>query len=65
MTILRTILLSSVCLLLVSGCYEDEAVITLNIDGSGTLSQTLTLSERLLVAASDGNAPDSVPPVSE
>ncbi len=63
MLLLRSILLTIICVLLVSGCIEDEVEVTLNADGSGTVIQKITLSERLLVALSDGNIGDNTPPV--
>ncbi|MEO0515389.1 MAG: hypothetical protein AAF086_08880 [Planctomycetota bacterium] len=54
MKILRTrgpafLIALALCLTLV-GCYEDEAVVTINVDGSGSFSQTIQMSERLVVA---------------
>ena len=65
MSLWRTLLPAAACLLLISGCFEDEAVITLNTDGSGTLSQRLTLSERFLIAVSEDRAPDNVPSITK
>jgi uncharacterized protein YodC (DUF2158 family) len=49
------------CLCTLAGCYEDEATITLNPDGSGTIEQTLLLSERMIVGLSKDAAPASAP----
>lgn len=62
MTILRKILLILFCVFLVCGCYEDEAEITLNADGSGALKQKLVLSEKLIVATSNGDDSEGTPP---
>lgn len=59
----RSFLSAIACLLLLGGCFEDEAIITLNSDGSGTFSQKLTLSERLITAASDDNTSSDLPPI--
>jgi len=48
-----------VCLL--SGCYEDTVELTLNYDGSGTIRQKLVLSERFMVAISEGKGPQDGP----
>lgn len=37
------------CLVL-AGCYEDKAVVTLNADGSGSFEQTIVISEQMVVA---------------
>lgn len=62
---LRMLISATVCLLVIGGCYEDEAVITLNPDGSGTFTQKLILSERFIVAVSEGDAPDNTPPTTK
>lgn len=50
MSLLQKMLLVLPILCLISGCYEDDAEITINSDGSGLLKQRLVFSERLLVA---------------
>lgn len=37
------------CLVL-AGCYEDKAVVTVNADGSGSFEQTIVVSEQMVVA---------------
>ncbi len=39
----------ALCLTL-AGCYEDQAQVTINADGSGSFTQTLQMSEQLVVA---------------
>ncbi len=65
MTVLRKMLLISFCVCFVSGCYEDEAEITLNPDGSGALKQKLVLSERLIVSTSNGGGSEGTPPATK
>lgn len=38
-----------------SGCYEDRAEITLNVNGSGSVRHKTVFSERLMVAIKDGD----------
>lgn len=65
MTILQKILTFLCCVLLLCGCYEDETEITLNADGSGTVKEKLVISERLIVATSEGGSNENTPPVSK
>ena len=65
MTVLRKILLILFCMCFVSGCYEDEAEITLNPGGTGALKQKLVLSERLIVSASNGGGSEGTPPATK
>lgn len=65
MTVLQRIFLILLCVCFISGCYEDEAEITLNSDGSGTLKQKLVLSERLIVSASNGGGSERTPPATK
>ncbi len=65
MTVFQKISLLLFCACLISGCYEDEAEITLNSDGSGTLKQKLVISERLIVSASNGGGSQGTPPASK
>ena len=65
MTVLRKMLLILFCVCFVSGCYEDEAEITLNPDGSGALKQKLVLSERLIVSTSNGGSSEQTPPATK
>jgi hypothetical protein len=58
-------LLISFCGCFVGGCYEDEAELMIKSDGSGTLKQKLVLSERLIVATSEGSSNENTPPVSK
>ncbi len=44
-------------LICLSGCYKDLLKVTLNADGSGSVSQTVTFSERFVVATADGEGP--------
>ena len=53
------------CVCIISGCYEDEAEVTLNADGSGTLKEKLVISERLIVATSEDGGTENTPPVSK
>jgi hypothetical protein len=53
------------CVCFISGCYEDEAEITLNPDGSGALKQKLVLSERLIVSALNGGSSEQTPPATK
>jgi len=53
------------CLCFFAGCYEDETELILNSDGSGTLKQKLVISERLLVAASEGSSGADIPPATK
>ncbi|MEM9418975.1 MAG: hypothetical protein AAGA25_08005 [Planctomycetota bacterium] len=41
--------------LLLVGCYEDEAEVTINADGSGSFVQTILISEQMVVAMSADN----------
>lgn len=41
--------------LTLAGCYEDEAEITVNADGSGSFVQTILISEQMVVAMSADN----------
>ena len=61
MTILRKMLLILFCGCFVGGCYEDETVLTINSDGSGTLKQKAVLSERFMVAISDSKGTQNGP----
>jgi len=61
MIVLRKMLLILFCVFFVSGCYEDEVVLMINSDGSGTLKQKAVLSERFMVAISEGKGPQNVP----
>jgi len=61
MTVLRKMLLILFCVCFVSGCYEDEVVLTINSDGSGTLKQKAVLSERFMVAISEGKGAQNGP----
>jgi hypothetical protein len=65
MSILQKILPILCCVFLLSGCYEDEAEITLNSDGSGTVKEKLVISERLIVATSEDGGNENTPPVSK
>jgi len=65
MTVLQRILVVLFCVCLLSGCYEDESEITLNADGSGTIKQKLVISERLIVATSEGGGSGNTPPVTK
>ena len=49
------------CVCLVNGCYEDEVELTLNSDGSGTIEQKLVLTERFMVAVSEGQGSQGSP----
>jgi hypothetical protein len=65
MSILTKILTALCCVFLLTGCYEDESELTLNPDGSGTLKQKLVMSERAVVAASEGDDNGDMPPVTK
>jgi len=65
MTVLQKIFLTLFCVCFFSGCYEDEAELTLNSDGSGTLKQKLVISERLIVANSDSSGREGAPPTTK
>lgn len=65
MTVLQRMFLILLCVCFISGCYEDEAEITLNPDGSGALKQKLVLSERLIVSASNGGGSEQTPPATK
>jgi hypothetical protein len=65
MTVLQKVFLIFLCLSFVSGCYEDEAEIILNSDGSGTVKEKLVIPERLIVATSEGSSNENTPPVSK
>ena len=65
MFLLQKMFLISLCVCFISGCYEDEAEVTLNTDGSGTLKGKLVISERLIVATSEGGGSENTPPVSK
>jgi hypothetical protein len=65
MTVLKRMFLILFCVCFISGCYEDEAEITLNPDGSGTLKQKLVLSERLIVSTSNGGGSERTPPATK
>jgi hypothetical protein len=65
MTILKRMSLIFFCVFFISGCYEDEAEITLNPDGSGALKQKLVLSERLIVSTSNGGGSERTPPATK
>jgi len=65
MAIRRRVFLIVFCMCLISGCYEDEAQLTLNPDGSGILKQKVVISERLIVASSDSDRSENTPPVSK
>ncbi|MEM1447168.1 MAG: hypothetical protein AAGF84_14000 [Planctomycetota bacterium] len=43
-------LLAVLSCLTLAGCYEDEAEVTVNADGSGTFTQTIRISEQMVVA---------------
>lgn len=54
------------CVVLLGGCYEDTAEVTLKSDGSGTVKMKFALSERVVVAASDtGAAGGQLPPITK
>ncbi len=61
MSVSQRICLFLFCACLVSGCYEDEVELTLNSDGSGTIKQKLVLTERFMVAASEGQGSPGSP----
>ena len=61
----RAVLFGLVFLLLVGGCFEDEVELTLNADGSGGVKQRIVISERLLVASSQGRANSQAPPLNK
>ena len=61
MTALKRMLLILFCVCFISGCYEDEVVLTINSDGSGILKQKAVLSERFMIAISEGKGPQNVP----
>jgi hypothetical protein len=63
MAVLRKMLLILFCACLIGGCYEDEAEIILNSDGSGTVKEKLVIPERLIVATSEGSSNKNIPPV--
>ena len=65
MTVLKRMFLILLCVCFISGCYEDEAEITLNPDGSGALKQKLVLSERLIVSTSNGGSSEQTPPATK
>jgi len=65
MGILQRILLVSLFLFFLSGCYEDEAEVTLNADGSGTVKEKLVISERLIVTTSEDGGNKNTLPVSK
>ena len=65
MTVLKRMFLILFCVCVISGCYEDEAEITLNPDGSGALKQKLVLSERLIVSTSNGGGSEGTPPATK
>ncbi len=65
MTGLKRMFLILFCVCFISGCYEDEAEITLNPDGSGNLKQKLVISERLVIASSDSTGSKDTPPVTK
>ena len=65
MAVLRKMLLILFCACLIGGCYEDEAEIILNSDGSGTVKEKLVISERLIVATSEGSSNENTPPVNK
>lgn len=65
MFVLQKWLWFCVVLCLLSGCYEDEAEVALNSDGSGTLKLKLVLSERLIVASSDSGGSENTPPATK
>jgi hypothetical protein len=65
MAVLRKMLLILFCACLIGGCYEDEAEIILNPDGSGTVKERLVISERLIVATSEGSSNENTPPVNK
>ena len=65
MTVLQRIFLILFCVCFIGGCYEDEAEITLNPDGTGALKQKLVLSERLIVSTSNGGGSEGIPPATK
>ncbi len=65
MSVLQKMLTVACCVFLLGGCYEDEAEITLNADGSGTVTGKLLISEKLVVATSEGDNNKKAPPVTE
>jgi hypothetical protein len=65
MTVIRKKIPILLCLCFICGCYEDEAELTLNSSGSGTLKQKLIISERLVVAGSDSSGNGNTPPVTK
>lgn len=54
MTLFRTrgpaLLLALLSCLSLAGCYEDKAEVTVNADGSGTFTQSIRMSEQMVVA---------------
>jgi hypothetical protein len=50
MSDLWRIVFVSIAMCFIGGCYEDEAEITLNADGSGRVKQRVVLSDRFVVA---------------
>ena len=65
MAVLKRMFLVLFCLCLIGGCYEDEAEIILNPDGSGTVKEKIVISERLIVATSEGSNNENTPPVNK
>ena len=61
MTVLKRMFLILFCVCFISGCYEDEVVLTINSDGSGILKQKAVLSERFMIAISESKGPQNVP----
>ena len=65
MIVVKRIFTVVFCACLVSGCYEDEAEVTLKADGSGIVKEKLVISERLMVATSEDGGNENTPPVSK
>lgn len=65
MAVTWRIIIALSCLCFLAGCYEDEVELTLNPDGSGTLKQKLVISERLIVAGSEGGSEADIPPITK
>jgi len=65
MIVLQRIFTVLLCACLLGGCYEDEAEVTINADGSGTVKEKLVISERLIVATSEDGGNENTPPVSK
>ncbi len=49
-----TVIILLLCLLVITGCFEDQAELTLNADGSGFFKQKMVISERMMAAIESG-----------